>query len=493
MTYPPEESLDPSSAQEWDALRTLAHQMVDDMFEHMQTYRQRPVWRPIPPEVKAGLRGQPVPHQPVDAAEIYQRFVQEVLAYPVGNTHPRFWGWVVGTGTPLGALAEFLAGVMNANLGGAEHAANYVEQQVIDWFKTLMGFPPEASGIMVSGASMANLVGLTVARNVKGGDVRQHGLYGQPQLMYYASAEVHSCVPRALEVLGLGRESLRLIAVDDQFRMDIAALRAQLAADRVAGHRPICVIGTAGTVNTGAFDDLDALADLCAEQGLWFHVDGAFGALAALAPSLRPLVRGMERADSLAFDVHKWMFVQYEAALVLVRSREQHYSTFATIPDYLTHGERGATAGDLWFSDYGIQLSRGFKALKVWMSMLEHGVDKYGRIIAQNCAQARYLAERVDAEPALERLAPVSLNIVCFRYVVQGVDNERLNALNDELVIRMHERGHALVTTTRLHGKVCLRPSATNHRSRLEDFDILADEVLTIGRQLEQEMSLRPA
>lgn len=487
-----DETLDPSNPEAWEAMRALGHRMVDDMLTYMQTLRDRPVWQPIPPEVKARLKQQPVPHAPQDPADIYEEFVRDVLPYPLGNAHPRFWGWVIGTGTPLGALADFLGAALNTNLGGAEHAANYIEVQVLGWFKQLMGFPPDSSGLMVSGASMANLVGLTVARNAKAGfDVRAEGLQARPaRMLFYASTEVHSCVPRAVEVLGLGRESLRLVPVNDAYQMDIGALRAMLAADRAAGFQPIGVVGAAGTVNTGAFDDLDALADLCAAENLWLHVDGAFGALAVLSPSLRPLVKGLERADSVAFDVHKWMFVQYEAAVVLVRSEKLHHDAFSTTPDYLTHGDRGVAAGDIWFSEYGIQLSRGFRALKVWMSVKEHGIDKYARILEQNCAQARYLAARVEREPELELLAPVSLNIVCFRYTVPGAPEDQLNALNDELTIRLHERGVVLATSTRLRGRVCLRPSATNHRSTLADFDVLADEVLAVGRVLRVEMGL---
>lgn len=490
MSYPPSETLDPSSPQDWEALRALGHRMVDEMFAHMQTLRDRPVWQPIPPEVKARLLSEPLPHEPLGAEIAYEDFLRDVLPYPVGNTHPRFWGWVVGTGTPLGALADFLGAAMNANLGGAEQAPNYVEVQALDWLKEMIGYPSEASGLMVSGASMANLVGLTVARNTKAGfDVRQAGLQSDARrLIFYASSEVHSCVPRALEVLGLGRESLRLIAVNDAYEMDIPALKAQIDLDRAAGHHPICVIGAAGTVNTGAFDDLNGLADICAAEDLWLHVDGAFGALAAISPHYRHLTAGMERADSVAFDVHKWMFMQYEAAVVFVRSHDAHHAAFNTMPSYLSHGDRGAASGDIWFSEYGIQLSRGFRALKVWMSLKEHGADKYARLIEQNCAQAQYLMKRVDAEPELERLAPVTLNIVCFRYVVAGATDEALNALNHELTIRLQEQGKVLATSTKLRGKVCLRPSATNHRSVLADFDVLVDEILSIGRQLKAEM-----
>ncbi len=485
-----EETLDPATPQDWDALRELGHRMVDDMLGYLQTLRDRPVWQPIPPEVKSTLKSG-IPHDPQGAQAVYDEFLTSVLPYPIGNIHPRFWGWVVGTGTATGALSEFLASVLNSNIGGAEQIGSYVEMQVIDWCKEMIGYPAEGSGILVSGASMANLVGLTVARNVKAGfDIRQQGIHAAPRrMLFYASAEVHSCIPRAVEILGLGRDSLRLIPVDANFEMDIAALEAAIAADRSAGHQPACIVGTAGTVNTGAFDNLTAIADICAREKLWFHVDGAFGALAAVSPNLRHLTAGMERADSLAFDVHKWMFVNYEAGVAIIRSKDLHHKTFNTMPDYLTHGERGAASGELWFGEYGIQLSRGFRALKVWMSLKEHGIDKYARIIEQNVEQAHYLAARVDESPELERLAPVPLNIVCFRYRVADMTEDQLDALNDELVIRLQEGGVALASSTRIHGHLCMRPSATNHRSVRADFDVLVDESIRLGRQIHAEMA----
>jgi glutamate/tyrosine decarboxylase-like PLP-dependent enzyme len=485
-----DETLDPATPADWDELRLLGHRMVDEMFDYLQTVRERPVWRPMPDEAKARMR-QPLPRAPQDPADVYADFISDVLPYPMGNIHPRFWGWVIGTGTPLGALADFLAAVFNPNNGGGEDIANYVEVQVIDWLKEAVGYAPEASGLLVSGASESNLVALTVARHVMAGwDVRAQGVNppGAPRLTFYASREIHSCIPRALEILGLGHDALRKIPVDEGFRIDITALEATIAADRAAGFKPVCVIGAAGTVNTGAFDDLNALADLCAREKLWLHVDGAFGALAALSPTLRRLTRGMERADSLSFDLHKWMYVNYEAAVVLVRSSDQHYRTFTTTPEYLTHGTRGPAAGDIWLSDLGIQLSRDFKALKVWMSMKEHGIDKYARLIDQNVAQTRALAARVDAEPELERIAPVPLNIVCFRYVVPGLDDAALDAFNTELLLRSQEHGGSLVTSTRLNGRYCLRACITNHRTVRADIDVFIDDVLAIGRQLVREL-----
>lgn len=480
--YGSEETLDPA---DWEAARALAHRMVDDMLTFLQTARSRPVWQPMPTEVRERFLT-PVPQQPQGAETAYEDFTCDVLPYPMGNVHPRFWGWVTGTGTPLGMLADMLAATMNTNLAGGDHAPNHVEAQVIEWCKQMLGYPAEASGLLVSGASMANLIGLTVARNSRAGtDVRSDGIQNVAyQLTVYGSKEMHSSIQRAVEILGLGSHSLRLIPVNEDYQIDLPALEATIAADKAAGYRPLCVVGCAGTVNTGAFDDLNALADLCAREAIWFHVDGAFGALAALSPALRHLTSGMERADSLAFDMHKWLYVPFEAACVLVRHPREHYQTFTLTADYTTHAKRGVGAGDTWFSDFGLQLSRDFKALKVWMSLKEHGTLKYGRLIQQNVNQIRYLTQLIDTTPELERLAPVPLNIVCFRYRVEGLDDEALNQLNEELLMRLHESGVAVPSYTRLNGKYAIRVANTNHRSRREDFALLAWTVVQIGREL---------
>ena len=478
-----EESLDPH---DWASMKDLGHRMVDDIMEYLETVRDRPVWRPIPETVKADL-DQPLPLQPEGPEKVYQDFLENILPHPMGNIHPRFWGWVIGTGTPLGALAEMLAATLNPNMGGAEHVANYVEHQVITWCKQMLGFPPEASGLLVSGGSMANLVGLTVARNTKAEfDLRTKGMAGASRKMtLYGSTEMHSSLQKAVELLGLGNEALRRIPVNADYEIDIGLLQDSIGQDRANGHYPFCIIGNAGTVNTGAFDDLDALAGICRNEGMWFHVDGAFGALAALSPDLEKMADGMQAADSLAFDLHKWMYMPYEVGCALVRREEDHRRTFALTPEYLAHGgNRGLLAGSRWYSDYGIELSRGFKALKVWMSIKEHGIDKYARLIRQNVNQATYLARLVDDSPALERLAPAPLNIVCFRFIADGLDDEALNQLNQEILIQLHEKGIAAPSYTTLHGRYAIRTAITNHRSTRADFDLLVTEVTCLGNEL---------
>lgn len=480
----PFETLDP---EDWERMRALAHRMVDDAVDLLSHIRDEPVWRPVPAEVKARLRS-PVPRLPEPAESIYEAFRRDILPYRMGNIHPRFWAWYMGNGTFTGALGDFLAAVMNSNVGGGNHVAPLVEAQVIDWMRAMMGLPAGTSGLLTSGGSAANLIGITVARNTRCGyDVRHDGVRAAPgPLIAYASTEVHSCNRKAVETLGLGSAGLRGIAPNADYTIDLEALRAQIRADRAAGAVPFCVIGNAGTINTGAIDDLDALADLCAGEGLWFHVDGAIGAVAVLAGNVRNQLKGIERADSIALDLHKWMHIPFEAGCALVRDEAAHRQSFSLTPEYLAHEAdgRGLAAGAYWPSDYGLQLTRQFRALKVWMSIREHGLDRFGRMIARNVEQAQYLGRLIEAEPQLELMAPIGLDIVCFRFNPGGTGPEALDQLNRDILAELHEQGIAAPSYTTLGGRYCLRVAIANHRSRSEDFDLLVREVLRIGKEL---------
>lgn len=476
-----EETLDPKS---WDALRELAHQIVDDAIGHVRDVRDRPVWTEMPDKVR-GAFSESVPGQPTALPEIYRELQENLMPYPMGNIHPRFWMWFMGAGSFSGALAEFMAAIDGSNLGGGNNAAARMDRQVVDWIKQLMGFPDDAGGTLVSGGSMANMIGLTAARNVKAGiDVRAEGVAAIPQpLRFYGSDQVHSCHQKAVEMLGLGNKALRRVPTGPDFRMDVGALTRMIAEDRKAGLRPACVIATAGTVNTGAIDDLPGLGALCKREDLWFHVDGCIGALIAIAPENRHLVAGLETADSLALDPHKWLHVPFEAGCALVRDAAVHRNTFAVHPEYLEEKPRGIAAGE-YLHDYNLQTSRAFRALKIWLTLKEHGTGKFGRLIDQNIAQARYLGSLVEQTPELRLMAPVTVNIVCFRYCPEESGASDLRELNTEIMLRLQEAGIAAVSDTTVAGGHCLRAAICNHRTRREDLDLLIREVLRIGSEL---------
>ncbi|HLI21273.1 MAG TPA: pyridoxal-dependent decarboxylase [Stellaceae bacterium] len=470
-------TLDP---EDWTELRALGHKMLDDMLDEMARLRQRPVWTPVPEKVRASFR-EALPKEPAALDAVYRDFQERIQPYSAGNTHPSFMGWVQGGGTAIGALAEMLAAGMNPNCGGRDHVAIEVERQVARWAAQIFGFPETASGIFVTGTSIANFIALTVARTARlGTESRRDGIAAAGQrLTAYVSTAAHGCIRQAMELAGFGNAALRMIATDTAHRVDLAALRGAIAADRAAGMTPFFLVGNAGTVDIGAIDDLAALAALARQEGLWFHIDGALGALAMLSPELKPLFAGIERADSIAFDFHKWGQIPYDAGFILVRDGEQHRAAFASPAAYLRREARGLAGGSPWPCDFGPDLSRGFRALKTWFTFKTYGADRIGAEIARSCSLARYLARRVAAEPKLELLAPVALNIVCFGYRGAAPD-----ALNAAIVAELHEQGIAAPSTTTVDGRLAIRACLINHRIQPADIDALVEAVLACGASL---------
>lgn len=462
-------SLDPDDPR---ALRADAHALLDAMLDGIERVADAPVWQRMPDDVRASFDA-PLPREGRPFAEVAAAFTARVAPYTAGNRHPRFFGWVHGGGTAVGAIAEMLAAGLDANLGGRDHAPVEVERQVVRWMRALFAFPEAASGIVVSGTSMANFMAVVVAKTKRLGVATRKAGLGGARLVGYTSTAAHNCVERAFELAGIGGAALRRVPTDAEERIDRAALEAAITRDREAGLEPFLIVGTAGTVDVGAIDELGALADLAAREGLWFHVDGAFGALAVMSPELAPRVRGIERADSIAFDFHKWLQVPYDAAFLLVRDGEAHAASFASEAHYLGRATRGLAAGTPWFTDFGPDLSRGFRALKVWFTIATFGVDKLGEVVAGTCRLARVLAERVKREPSLELVREPQLNVVCFRH--RAADNA-------ELVIALQESGAVAPSGTRIDGGPVIRAAIVNHRTTEADVHALVDAALKLAR-----------
>lgn len=472
------DTLDPK---DWSAYRKRAHDMLDHLIDFMETKGDGPVWRP-PTDAKTDFAdhgGTGLGPEKTDEALL------SLLPYHGGNTHPRFFGWVQGAGTPSGVIADMVASTMNPNCGGRWHAGIEVGRNVVRWALKTFDFPEDGSGLITTGTSMATFVALKAARDSRFEfETRQTGIRDLPRLIGYTSEGVHNCIVRTFDMLGLGTDNLRRIAVDENREIRLDALKAQIAQDRADGHIPFVVCATAGTVNTGAIDDLNGVADIAEDENLWFHIDGAFGACLQLSDTHRHRIAGLSRADSLAFDFHKWLQVNYDAGCVLLRSEDLHRRTFSDRPDYLVARDRGLAAGNPWPVEYGPELSRGFRALKVWAQVMEFGEAGLAKIIDQNIAQAGYLADLIEASDKLELLTYRGLNICCFRYARPGLTEADIEAINAELLVTIQERGIAAPSSTRIGEKLALRVNITNHRTRFEDIDVLANAIVEIGDEL---------
>jgi glutamate/tyrosine decarboxylase-like PLP-dependent enzyme len=478
---------DPSFDLSPDEVRRLGYLAADAVAEHRETLMSRPVFGKVGRDAK--IFDEPLPQEGLPFEDVLAFVREHVLPFPFGNSHPRFFGFINATADPVGITADYLAAAMNPNCWGGDHAAVHVESEVMRWIGEIVGYPADAEGILVSGGSMANFTALAAARRaMTPGNVREEGLAGEgrPRLVVYASDQVHHCVDKAVDLLGIGTRNLRKIATDERFRVRTDLLERAIAEDRKAGLLPAIVVGNAGTVNTGAIDPLDEIAEICRRESLWFHADGAYGAMARLSPSLAPQFSGMERADSIAADPHKWLYVPYEAGAALVREPGRLAAAFRKFPEYLAADPESPFPGPVWFAERGVELSRGFKALKVWMGMKTHGSRAYARSIENDVELARFLAGEVDRRPEFERLAEQVLSIVNFRYRPSGssLPDEEIDRLNRRIVNRLVGDGSFLLAPTILKGRTAMRVCIVNFRTTEEDLKFLLDEAARVGREL---------
>jgi len=471
-----------------EEIQRIGYRVVDLIADHLSTLPSEPVFHPVPPELVRQFLSTPAPVAPVPPQDILRAFEETIEPYPFGNGHPRFWGWVNSPPAVMGVFADALAAAMNPSCAGGNHAAIYVERQVLQWFRGILGFPDTSMGLLVSGGSMATMTALAVARHVKSGvDVRADGLRNAPRpFAFYMSSEAHGCARKAIELLGFGSGAIRTLPISADYRIKVDALDAALTDDRARNIQPIAVVATAGTTNTGAIDDLDAIADVCRRHDVWLHVDAAYGGPAILSDEYADRLAPLARADSIALDPHKWLFVPVEAGLVLVRDAEAMRSAFSLVPPYLrTDGSSTGVGGPPWFSEYGFQQTRGFRALKVWMTMQQYGLEGFKAAIEENMALAHYLAERLRSASDFGVMAPPALSVVCFRFLdPSSPDEASQTALNRRLLERLQLGGEAFLTSTELAGRYVLRACIVNHRSTREDIDRMLDAVRTIGREI---------
>ncbi len=477
-----------------EEFRRIGYQAVDLAAGHLATIASRPVFQPMTPVERETILAQALPERGVSATEILEFTKRAILSHPMGNGHPRFFGWVNSPPAMIAVITELLAAALNASCAGGDHAAIYLERCVVRWLMELVGYPTDGSmGLLVSGGSMASLTSLAAARHwaarQNGWNDRTDGLQGgRKALVMYLSSEGHSCLRKAADLLGLGEQGVRTIPVDEQFHIDVSRLREAIERDVAEGRVPFCVAGNAGSVNCGAIDPLEQLADLCEEKGLWLHVDGAYGAIGVVDPDIAARYRGMERAHSVALDPHKWLSVPVECGCVLLRDGDLLRDTFSLVPSYLRTEEGKGFGGLPWYSEYGFQQSRGFRALKLWATLQHAGTSGIRSIVCGHNRLARVLASRIDAAPELERLAPVELSIVCFRYIPLGrrQGEEELNALNRKIMETIQSEGEAFLSGTDLRGKFALRACILHYGTSEQDIEGLVATVLRAGGRLSQ-------
>jgi aromatic-L-amino-acid/L-tryptophan decarboxylase len=468
-----------------DEFRRAGHALVDAVADYLALLPARSVWEPLPEELRAELLSLPLPDGPTRLEPLAGIMARDVLPYAMGNGHPAFFGWVNPPPSLAGVLASLAAAAMNPSVVSGDHADVHLERTVVRWLAELVGYPHvPGAGLLTSGGSAATIVCLAGARQravaAAGYDVRRDGLASAPRLVCYVPSEAHSCVRRAIELLGLGSESIRHVPLAGG-RLDPGRLRAVMAADRAAGRVPALVVGSAGTVNTGAIDPLEALGDVAAAEDLWFHVDGAYGAFGVLDSAIASRYRGMERADSLALDPHKWLGVPVDAGCALVRRADDLREAFSVIPAYLRQ-DAGAEIGT--FAEYGPEQTRPFRALKTWATIAARGRNGIVDQVVRANALARELAALVTKRPALELAAAPETSIVAFRAKPTGCTPEQLDAVNRALPEAVQARGRAFVTGTVYEGRETLRACILHPGTTEADLQTLITEVLSATDEL---------
>jgi aromatic-L-amino-acid/L-tryptophan decarboxylase len=482
------------------AFRRAGHQLVDDLAGFLDSLPARSVTSsPTVEELRELLGDAPLPKEGSDASELLREVTDQLMRHSLFNGHPRFWGYVTSSAAPIGALGDLLASVINPNVGAWQLAplATEIEAQTIRWIAEFVGYPTDCGGLMVSGGNMANFIGfLAGTRSHPRWDLRKQGwLGGHGRVGFYCSEASHTWVQKAADLFGLGTDAIRWIACDPQQRLELPRLEAQIRADRQQGVLPLLVVAAAGSVATGSIDPIEAMADLCRRENLWLHVDGAYGAMAAALPEASRDLKALRRADSVALDPHKWLYSPLEAGCVLVREAQTLPDTFSFHPDYYRFEGEGEHPPTNYY-ELGLQNSRGFRALKVWLAFRQVGSAGFIEMIRQDIQLAQAMRSLIAAQAELEAFT-CHLSITTFRYVpaelaLTGDDRTAyLNQLNEALLKQLQLEGEAFVSNAVLNGNFVLRACIVNFRTSLMDVQMLPGIVVRIGR--EQDARLRPA
>ena len=469
------------------AFRDLGHRLVDSLGAYLEALPENPVYRPLPDEVRREIEEMELPTEGIDPEQILEFFAQRVLPYGRGQNHPCFAAFVDPAASKMSMLAAFAAAVTNTSGAGGEYAVIYLEQLTVRWLMELIGFPCDGSdGVLLGGGSDANRHCMEVARywgaRVNGWDIRDEGLQGHPRLTMYMSTEGHSCLEKAAFTLGLGGP--RKVAVDRDFQMDLDDLREAVAADRRAGHRPFLVVANAGSVKTGAIDPLDDLAEFCRQERLWLHVDGAYGGLGVLDPRLEQWFAGLERADSIAIDPHKWLAVAIGCSCAMVRDGELLQDTYKLVPSYLSMTSGKGFAGHIWYSHRSAEQTRdSARALKTFWNIQQAGRAGLVSHVSRHIDLARHMEKIIGASPDLELLAAGQLTAVCFRYVpVNWRGNDQsLNLLNQAIMEDVQTGGRAFLAGTDIHGRFALRSCALHYALNEDHVDSIVGAVRDAG------------